>query len=318
MRAMIAALPTERHQWRDEAVALVRAASGGFLFGIPLLYTMEVWWTAEHTTAGQALVVLGLTVLPVIALNRTAGFRKSRAATWRDAFLDAVEAMGVAAVVAFVVLVLLREIRGATPPDLAVQKVVYQVLPFSIGVGVAAHFFREGRDDEGGDGEGGDGEGADGEGGGGDGEGDGAGHGGRDGGGKDEGPLHGTVADISATLIGSAFIALNIAPTEEVPMLASAMGPHWQMALVVFSLLVTYAIVFVAGFSGQRKRREQKGVLQRPLSETAAAYLVSLGSAALMLTVFQQMSGPFMWQLGQTIVLGLPAAVGGAAGRLAI
>lgn len=304
---MTGALAAEqRDQWSNEAVDLVRAASGGLLFGVPLLYTMEVWWTAEHTTAAQAMVVLSLTLLPVVVLNRTAGFRKSRAATWREAFFDAVEAMGVAAVAAFIVLVLLREITGSTPPDVAAQKVVYQVLPFSIGIGVAAHFFRESRDDEGGDGEGGDGEEADG------------GRDGSEGGSGDEGPLHGTVADVSATLIGSAFIALNIAPTEEVPMLASAMGPQWQMALVGFSLLVTYGIVFVAGFSGQRKRRQQQGVLQRPLSETAAAYLVSLGSAALMLTVFQQMSGPFTWQLGQTIVLGLPAAVGGAAGRLAI
>jgi hypothetical protein len=41
-----------------EIVDLVRAACGGLLFGIPLLYTMKMWWVGSHTTATQTLVVL--------------------------------------------------------------------------------------------------------------------------------------------------------------------------------------------------------------------------------------------------------------------
>ncbi len=33
-----------RNQWTHELDDFVRGASGGFLFSIPLLYTMEAWW----------------------------------------------------------------------------------------------------------------------------------------------------------------------------------------------------------------------------------------------------------------------------------
>ena len=74
--------------WRAELAAVVRAASGGLLFGVPLLYTMEVWWTGSHTTRAQMLAVLGLLCIPVLALNKTTGFRKSRDVRVRDAVAD--------------------------------------------------------------------------------------------------------------------------------------------------------------------------------------------------------------------------------------
>ena len=61
--------------WRAEGTDVVRAVSGGLLFGVPLLYTMEVWWTGTHTEPHQMLVLLTLLALPIFALNRTAGFR---------------------------------------------------------------------------------------------------------------------------------------------------------------------------------------------------------------------------------------------------
>lgn len=290
--------------WRAELVDVVRGMSGGLLFGVPLLYTMEVWWTAEHTTPWQGLGILALSIVPIAALNRTAGFRVGGDATWRDSLLDAVEALGIAVILAAIVLTLLREITAATPLAVMASKVTYEALPFGLGVAVANHFLsgknRSEGDDEGGGTSGDEGTR----------EGDGNG-------GEDRG-LNGTVADLGATLVGAAFIALNIAPTEEVPMLAAAMGPPWLIALVAFSLVVTYAIVFVAGFSGQEQRHAQQGVLQRPLTETMAAYLVALLGAVAMLWVFQQLTGPTPWLLAQAVVLAFPASVGGAAGRLAI
>ena len=43
----------ERGPWATEATDLVRGASGGLLFGIPLIYTMEIWWIGAHTTPAQ-------------------------------------------------------------------------------------------------------------------------------------------------------------------------------------------------------------------------------------------------------------------------
>jgi uncharacterized membrane protein len=60
-------------------------------------------------------------------------------------------------------------------------------------------------------------------------------------------------------------------------------------------------------------------VLQHPVTETAVCYLIALATAAVMLWFFQRFDAGAPWQqtLSHVIVLGLPASVGGAAGRLA-
>lgn len=101
-------------------------------------------------------------------------------------------------------------------------------------------------------------------------------------------------------------------------MLAAGVSPPWLLVMIAASLLISYGIVFQAGFVNQAKRRQQQGIFQRPLSETIAAYLISLLAAMLMLCFFQQLTFEDPWStwLSYTIVLGLPATVGGAAGRL--
>ena len=125
---------------------------------------------------------------------------------------------------------------------------------------------------------------------------------------------------MGATLTGGMVIAFNIAPTDEIAMLAAGFSEPWLLAIIVISLLISYAIVFEAGFSDQKKRRQQKGIFQRPLSETFACYLVSLIAAAFMLWFFQRLTfdDPWTMWLNYSILLGLPASIGGAAGRLAV
>jgi putative integral membrane protein (TIGR02587 family) len=85
-------------------------------------------------------------------------------------------------------------------------------------------------------------------------------------------------------------------------------------------LLITYGIVFASGFTNQNKRRQQQGIFQRPESETLAYYLVSLVASALMLWFFQRLAFDDPWSLWMrySIILSLPASIGGAAGRLAV
>jgi putative integral membrane protein (TIGR02587 family) len=274
--------------WAEELATLARAASGGLLFGIPLLFTMEVWWTGTRTSPEWMLGVVALTFVPLFLLNRTAGFRTRRDVDIRDAMLDTVKAVGLGLVLVTVVLILLGEVSQDTPVAAALGKVTYELLPFCLGIGVARHYLGRGRDA-------GDDDDDD----------------------QHDDALNATIADVGATTIGAVFIALNIAPTDEVLMLAARLTPLWQLAVVAASLLTSYAIVFVAGFHHQERRHAQVGIFQRPFVETVVCYLVALAVAAVMLWLFQRGApGPFF--LAQVIVLGWPASVGGAAGRLAI
>lgn len=279
--------------WEDEGRDLVAAASGGLLFGIPMLFTMEVWWTGTHTDASQMALVLALTFVPVFLLNRTDGFRRTRDIRLRDAATDTVEAVALGLVLVFAVLVLLREITPDTALSVALGKVVYEAFPFCLGISVANHFLQRGdeaTDDQQADGR-------------------------PD---EDDHGMHATLADMGATAVGAMFIALNISPTDEVPMVAAALGPIGVLAIMMASILVSYGIVFVAGFTRQQQRHDHAGPLQRPWAETVSSYLVALACAGLLLLLFQRLDGPWIDSLDQIVVLGFPAAVGGAAGRLAL
>lgn len=284
------------HSWKNELDDLIRGASGGFLFGIPLLYTMEVWWIGSSVGPIRLLMALVLTFAIVFMLNRTSGFRKATDVHTIDAAMDTIEAMGIGMVCAGVILLLLQEITLQTPVNEAVGKLIYESVPFTLGVALANQFLsgnqqgdqsaenrstsHQGKSDQ----------------------------------------LNETLSDIGGTLIGATIIAFNIAPTDEISMLAAAVSGLGLLAVMIASLVISYGIVFQAGFANQQKRQQQQGIFQRPTSETIASYLISLIAAMAMLLFFDkvQFGDPWQMWLSHTLLLGLPATIGGAAGRLAI
>lgn len=284
-------------RWGEELTDLARAATGGLLVGVPLLYTMEVWWTGERVRPVQGLALLGASFAVLVVLNRTAGFRRAQDAGVAEAAMDATVALALSLLITTAVLVLLREIDGGTPAGLAISKVVYQAVPFSIGVGVARHFLAESRDGDGGDGAS-------------------AGQGSAPE--TDDRRLNATLSDMGATMLGAVIVSASIAPTDEIPMLDAQMDAHWVLALLGASLVISYVVVFVAGFAGERQRRAQQGWLQHPITETVACYLVSLACAVALLWAFHRTEGSTALTLSHAVVLGLPASIGGAAGRLAV
>lgn len=287
--------------WRREASDLVRGASGGFLFGVPLFYTMEVWWLGSWVHPRWVLGALALSLAVVTVLNRTAGFRDTSASNWRDALVDGVEMVAVGLLCAAAVLLILREITLETSLAEVVGKTVFEAIPFAFGAALARWFLSR-RDEAGEDGQGED------EAGGGD-------------PGEEAGPaISRTLADAGAAAVGAVVLCLSIAPTDEVPLIASAVTAPWLLAVAVASLLVSYAIVFQADFADQDGRARHEGLFQRPFAETVLSYVIALAAALAALLFFQRVGPDQHWTtwLSYTVILGLPAAVGGAAGRLAV
>src|SRR6476469_2973802 len=104
-----------KNQWSNELNDIIRGASGGFLFGIPLLYTMEVWWIGSYTTPAEMSIAIATTCIAVFLLTRTEGFRKTKDIRWLVAAIDNVEAIAIGIVCAAIILCLLREITPETP-----------------------------------------------------------------------------------------------------------------------------------------------------------------------------------------------------------
>jgi putative integral membrane protein (TIGR02587 family) len=286
-----------RQEWRNELNDLIRGASGGFLFGIPLLYTMEVWWIGSYTEPPLMLIVLAVTFVIVFLLNRTDGFRQISPDRPLQAVMDSVEALAIGIFCVTLILILLQEITTTTPLNEAVGKIVLEGMPFAIGVALSRSIMA-GERDQTDDSEQPQSRAPN----------------------QPEANYNPTLADVGATLIGTIFIAFNVAPTDEIAMLAAATSPAWLLVIMAASLLISYGIVFVAGFTTQTRRLQQQGAFQQPIVETVITYLVSLGAAAMMLWFFHRLSfsDPWTLWLEQTILLGLPATIGGAAGRLAV
>lgn len=288
------------NSWSNQFNDIIRGTSGGFLFGIPLLYTMEVWWIGSQTPPPIMLAILATTFVVVLLLNHTEGFRQNQRNTFLDTVMDSVEAVAIGIICATSILVLLGEITRETPLNEALGKLILESAPFSLGAALARAFLSGDRWSSSNSHD--------------------ANKQGDQVNQKYKSNFNATLADIGATLIGAMIIAFNIAPTDEIPMLDAAIAPPRLLVIIAVSLVISYGIVFQAGFTTQQQRRRQKGIFQRPISETVMSYLVSLFASAFMLFFFNRLSLDDPWTLwmSKTLILGLPATVGGAAGRLAI
>ena len=287
--------------WKEEWQAILRGASGSFLFGIPLLYTVEVWAIGSSTNALRLLAVQGATFVVVLLLPQIEGFRRSLTIRPIETVLESIEALGIGIFCAAIALYLLRRITLETPLSESLGKLIFEGVPFSMGVTLArstlarrSSIRRKLESD------------------------------------ASLLPsaavtlsnsigsaLGDTLVDIDATLIGAIVIAFSIAPTEEISLIAADLPPLWLILVMVASLLISYMIVFASGCTN-RLERAQRGLLLSPLTETLGAYLGVLAASTLMLVFFQQLTSNDPWQewLSSAIVLGLPASVGGAAGRI--
>jgi putative integral membrane protein (TIGR02587 family) len=256
-----------------------RAVGGGLVIGLPLLYTMEVWFHGFILPWWKLLLLLAITLIIVLAYNSIAGFRRER--TYWELAVDSVATIGLGIVVAFVALVVLGRIDANTSLRDAAGKVALESIPIAIGASVAATQLS----------------------GGGNGQSSGA-----------IGPFHRLLVGAGGALL----FALNVAPTEEPVMLGIDAEP-WLLLLVMGGTLVlTMVLVFYADFGGRRSARGES-VLDHPISETITGYAVSLAVCLFLLWSFGRTDGTSVQAIaGMTVMLAVIAAVGAAIGRLLV
>jgi putative integral membrane protein (TIGR02587 family) len=125
---------SEPGPWQRERDDFVRAFSGAVLFGIPLLFTMEMWWIGEFANLWKLLLFMLLAFLANIHLAYFAGFKRESA--FSSSVGQAVDAMAVGVVTSIVVLLVLNQLSLSEPPGAILGKVVLQTVPLSIGASV--------------------------------------------------------------------------------------------------------------------------------------------------------------------------------------
>lgn len=270
-------------QWSDEISVFTRAFAGAAIFGIPLVFTMEMWWIGKTLSLPYLLVVIAVGFFTNFGLAYVAGFRTDHSLSM--SVDQAIDALAVGVVGASILLIALNQLRITDGVQHGVGMVILLAVPLSLGASVARQVFsnRTGRQGETT---------------------------------SELSAWQGVLADIGATAIGGVFIGISIAPTDEVKMIAAGLTWWHLFALILLSLMLSYLIVFASGFD----EAAPPGPFQHPLSETMLCYVISLIVALGMLLIFERImfDDPLQEMIRQTVVLAVPASIGGAAGRLVI
>jgi putative integral membrane protein (TIGR02587 family) len=118
---------------------------------------------------------------------------------------------------------------------------------------------------------------------------------------------------------GALFLAANIAPTEEVIVIAHMMSPWQTILLAVLSLVLMHLFVYAAGFRGQHEPPQNRTFVHVFAKFTLNGYLFALLISAFICWAFGRLDGMSLEEAVQTVVvLGLPASIGAASARLVL
>ena len=116
---------------------------------------------------------------------------------------------------------------------------------------------------------------------------------------------------------GAVYLALSVAPTQEMVLIAFKMNPGRAVALAGVSVGLLHAFVYALQFSGQESAPPGTPGWSLLLRFTVVGYAIALLFSAYILWTFGRFDGTSpAWMIAESVVLGLPASVGAAAARL--
>lgn len=251
------------------------------IFGLPLLMTMEMWWIALYMDRVRLAILLVATVPLLVGLSHYSGFEETF--DWLEDAVDACVAFGVGFVTSAVLLWLLGVVGPGMSVEEVVGKITLQAVPASIGALLAQSQFGENESGSGSEG-------------------------------RARIGTYGSQLFLMAT--GALFLAFNLAPTEEMVLLAYMMHPWQVLGLIALALAAMHGFVYAARFRGQEEAPGQPA-WSVFLRYTVVGFAIATLISAYVLWTFGRTDGlGTAAAVTTTMVLAFPAAIGAAAARL--
>ncbi|CAN1558160.1 COG4711 Predicted membrane protein [Fimbriimonadaceae bacterium] len=257
-----------------------QGVAGGLMFGLPLLFTMEMWQHGATIPSAHLLLSIALTFGILLLFNRTVGTHPD--ASFRDVVMESVEELGLGFIVAATVLHLIGRIHVNMPFAELAGKVTMEALVTSIGVSIGTVQF-------------------------------GASANGASTNGKREVPILGQIA---VAFCGAIFVAASVAPTEEVLLIAVESSPVKAFRMLIACLILTALIL---GFTDLRRSRDFRTQcwIPRSIFGPVVTVGVALTTATILLWFFRHLDDrSFAVNLRQIVTLAVPGALGASAGRI--
>jgi putative integral membrane protein (TIGR02587 family) len=264
-----------------------RGIAGGLMFSLPLLYTMEMWWAGFTSHPERLLLYVVVTFALLVGYNRYAGLRRD--ASWLEVAIDSVEEMGLGLLVAGLMLFLLGQITSEMELNEIVGKVVMEAMTVAIGVSIGtAQLGSTAPADE-----------------------------------QDKGVKKDSArpkADLGSQLVlalcGAVLFAANVAPTEEIALIAHSISSWRLIGLALLSIALGGLILFYSEFRGSNRFTSKAGAIHI-VTMTAVSYSIALLASFMILWFFGRLDGEsIVTCVGQSVVLGVAGALGASAGRL--
>ena len=263
-------------------LGVARAFGGAIIFSLPMLMTMEMWWLGFYMTYWKLALLLFITIPLLIGLSYYVGFRETF--QLKEDALDALVAYAVGFIAAVPILYLFSVISPAMTAGEIIGKISLQAIPGSIGALMAQSQFGENKKQE-----------------------------------EAQKENAGYAGEIFIMMVGALFLSFNLAPTEEMLLIAYKMNTWQLLGLVIFSILIMHSFVYAMEFKGHSTPPEGISFWSVFARYTVVGYAVSLLISFYILWTFGRTDGMDLYRnISITIVLGFPAAVGAAAARLII
>ena len=260
---------------------LARAAGGALLFSFPLLMTMEMWQLGFSIERERLLLFLVLSLPMLLGLSYFVGFEPTF--RLKDEVLDALAGFAVGFLVVLAILWLFNVISAGDPPGEAVGKTALAAIPAAMGALLAGKQFAGGQRAT-----------------------------------REERAAK-YLGHLFIMLAGALFLAFNVAPTEEMSLIAFMMTPLHALVLVTASIAILHLFVYRLGFPGEDLRRGASGPWRIFFAYTIVGYAIALLISAYSLWTFGRLDGAALYQqVMMTVVLAFPAALGAATARLVV
>ena len=261
-----------------------RGVAGGLMFSLPLLFTMEVWWTGFVADPLRLVLYVVATFVLLLGYNHYAGLHQD--ARWSEVVIDSVEEMGLGLVVAGVVLFLLGQLESDLHAYEIVGKITVEAMTVAIGISVGTSQLAGGEERP---------------------------KAGAEASAKEEVTFGGQIA---IACCGAMLFAANVAPTEEIVMIATECRVPNLLGLAALSLLLTVLILYYIEFTGSGQFVRAEGIVSVIIG-TVVTYAVALVVSAAVLWFFGRFEETALITcVAETVVLGLAATLGASAGRL--
>jgi putative integral membrane protein (TIGR02587 family) len=272
----------KRKSLRELGAALARAFGGAIFFSLPLLMTMEMWWLGFYMDRLRLAIFLVLFIPVLVGLSHYAGFEETH--HWSDDVRDAFVALFVGFVTAGIVLYLVGILEPGVPLRETVGQITIEAIPASVGAVLAEALFGAEQPDE-----------------------------------ERKKREAGYGGELFLMAAGAIFFAFNVAPTEEM-MLVAAKTVGWRVvAAALLSLLLMHAFVYAVEFKGRHARPEGVTPWSVFLRFTVVGYAIVLLMSVYVLWTFGRLDDSSLgFRISATVVLAFPASLGAAAARLVL